>query len=241
MQTFALVHGAWHGAWCWQPLESELLTLGHEVVTVDLPCDDPNATFVTYADVVASALHNVPDVVLVGHSLAGLTIPLVASRRPVRHLIFLCALIPEPSRSLVEQMEAEPDMLNPDDIRGAGTEIDELGRSRWIDPIAARDCMYGDCTDEQAQWAFDHLRPQATAPYLQAHPFDALPEVSRTYILCTEDRLVTPDWSRRAALERLGVEALELPGSHSPFVSRPAQLARLLIQSAEDTASESRA
>lgn len=138
MPMFALVHGAWHGAWCWQSLESELVTLGHEVVTVDLPCDDPNATFSTYADVVATALHNVPDVVLVGHSLAGLTIPLVASRRPVRHLVFLCALIPEPSRSLVDQMEAEPEMLNPN--LGANTEIDELGRSQWIDPIAARGC-----------------------------------------------------------------------------------------------------
>lgn len=56
MTTFALVHGAWHGAWCWQRLTPELEERGHHVIAVDLPCDDPEAAFEDYADVAAQAL-----------------------------------------------------------------------------------------------------------------------------------------------------------------------------------------
>lgn len=88
--------------------------------------------------------------------------------------------------------------------------------------------MYADCDPRDADRAFEALRPQANAPYAVACPVDELPGARRTYVLCSEDQLVNPDWSRRASLERLGVEPIELPGSHSPFISRPNVLARLL-------------
>src|SRR5215216_4846563 len=73
--TFALVHGAWHGAWCWERLTPALEAGGHRVVAVDLPCEDATATFETYAEVVVQALDAEAEVVVVGHSLAGLTVP----------------------------------------------------------------------------------------------------------------------------------------------------------------------
>jgi pimeloyl-ACP methyl ester carboxylesterase len=92
MSTFALVHGACHGAWCWQRLTPELEGRGHRVVAVDLPTEDRSAGNVRYAEIVAESLAGLEDdVVVVGHSLAGLTIPLVAALRPVRRLVFLCA------------------------------------------------------------------------------------------------------------------------------------------------------
>src|SRR5215207_1744744 len=109
-----LVHGAWHGAWCWERLVPELDALGHRTLTVDLPSDDPAATFETYADHVIEAMSSEDhEVIVVGHSMAGMTIPLVAARRPVRRLVFLCALIPAPGSSLVEQL-SESDVLLPD-------------------------------------------------------------------------------------------------------------------------------
>jgi len=92
MTTFGLVHGAWHGGWCWQYLIPELEARGHRAVAMDLPTDDPQAGAERYAAIVVRALDSFDeDVVLVGHSLAGLTIPVVASLRPVRHLVYLCA------------------------------------------------------------------------------------------------------------------------------------------------------
>src|SRR5690349_7468589 len=90
MATFALVHGAWHDAWCWERVASVLRQAGHEVVAPQLPSDDGSADFDAYADVVCAALEGrADDVVVVAHSLAGSTGALVADRRPVRHLVYL--------------------------------------------------------------------------------------------------------------------------------------------------------
>ena len=133
MTTFCLVHGAWHGAWCWERLVPELEVRGGRVVTPDLPCEDVAAGISAYADVVDAALGDADDVVLVGHSLAGATIPLVAARRPVRALVFLCALIPTPGEPITGAM-ADGALLPG---FAASTVKDELERTYWPDPAAA--------------------------------------------------------------------------------------------------------
>ena len=113
MTTFALVHGSWHGAWCWELLTPLLEQGGHEVVAVELPSHDPSVSFDGYAEVACAALDGRDDVVLVGHSMAGHTIPLVAARRPVRRLVYSCAVVPEVGCSLADQMRDDVHMLNP--------------------------------------------------------------------------------------------------------------------------------
>jgi pimeloyl-ACP methyl ester carboxylesterase len=233
MTTFALVHGAWHGAWCWELLVPELERRGHRTVTMDLPSEDPAATFETYADVVAAALPEEPAVV-VGHSLGGLTIPLVPARREVLKLAYLCALVPALGRSFAEQVGSEEGMLSSGYETGM-SERDPEGRRTWIDPEAAREYMYADCSPDLARVAFERLRLQAGTPYLRPFPLDAYPAVPATYIVCGEDRLVGPDWSRRVASEWLGADLVELGGSHSPFLSRPAELADALEAAAGRT------
>ncbi|HEY1486097.1 MAG TPA: alpha/beta fold hydrolase, partial [Micromonosporaceae bacterium] len=96
MTTYGLVHGAWHSSWHWHLLEAALHDRGGHAVTVDLPCTDSAAGASEYADLIVEALASIDDdVVLVGHSLGGLTIPLVAARRPIRRLIFLNAMLPD--------------------------------------------------------------------------------------------------------------------------------------------------
>jgi pimeloyl-ACP methyl ester carboxylesterase len=226
--TFALIHGAWHGAWCFERLTPELEARGHQVVAVDLPGDDPAATFETYANRVVWALADERDeLVLVGHSLGGMTIPLVAARRPVRRLIYLGAFVPVPGRSFAEQLADEPDTVLPEFRAGLG-ERDEQGRSRWIDEAVAQRVLYADCDEHVAHAAFQRLRPQAQAPYGVPCGLERLPSVPATYVVCTEDRILKPQRSRRVAHDRLGAELVELPGSHSPFLSRPGELAGVL-------------
>lgn len=104
MTTFVLVHGAWHGGWCWERLAPLLQQAGHDVVVPELPTEDGSADFDAYADVVCTDLRGCDDdVVVVAHSLAGATGALVPDRRPVRHLVYLCAAVPQGGASLVDQ------------------------------------------------------------------------------------------------------------------------------------------
>jgi pimeloyl-ACP methyl ester carboxylesterase len=227
MTTFALVHGAWHGAWCWERLIPEIEGHGHPAIAVELPCDDVEAGLATYAGVVAAETADAgPDLVLVGHSLGGLTIPLVAALRPVRKLVYLCALLPSPGLSFAEQTAQEPDILMP----GFGADIarDEQGRSYWQDDDAATDALYGTCPRQLASWAVARLRPQARPPNDERCPA-RLPDVDSISLYASDDAIVNPAWSRAAAPERLGSKAVELPGDHSPFLGRPAELAEVIL------------
>jgi pimeloyl-ACP methyl ester carboxylesterase len=228
MATFALVHGAWHGGWCFDLLGAELEARGQRPVAVDLPCDDPEAGATAYAEVALRALADAgDDVVLVGHSLGGLTIPLVAAARPARRLVYLCSLLAVPGQSLIDQLRAEPDIFVPDWDAAVGR--DDLRRSYWTDAEAAIAGMYADCPRALAEDAYRRLRPQGRAASTEPCPLDALPAVPASYVLARDDAAISPAWSRRAAAERLGLEPLELPGSHSPMLARPAALADVLI------------
>ena len=225
MATFGLVHGAWHGAWCWDRLVPELEQRGHRPVAVELPASDPSAGLTRYADVIDDELGDADDVVLVGHSLGGSVIPLVAALRPVRHLVFLCALIPTAGRSATDRYKDE-DVFVPGFAGHTVTRDD--GASIWNDPAPAAAYLFSDCSDEDAAWAVARLGPQSAAPRLEPWPLDPIPPIERTSILCRDERCIRPEWSRRMSQEQLGVEAIELDGGHAPFLSRPAELADVL-------------
>ena len=228
MTTFVLVHGSWHGAWCWERLIPELEHHGHDAIAVDLPCDDIEAGCAAYAEVVIAQTARLgEDLVLVGHSLGGLTIPLVAAARPARKLVYLCAVLPRLGLSLVDQLEQEPAILTLG--FGQGIAQDELGREYWADEDKAIEAFYLDCPRQLASWAAARLRHQARAPGLEPCPLAQWPAVECVSVLTTDDAVVNPRWSRTAALEQFGATTLELPGGHSPFLSRPAELAEALV------------
>lgn len=229
MTTVALVHGGFHGAWCWDQLSPLLQKDGHRVVTMELPLEDSAATFDTYADVVCAALEDCDDdVVLVGHSYGGNTIPLVAARRPVRHLVFLCAMIPDVGRSLVEQLADEPQMLNPKYEQGLSA-LDERMCQEWTNFDIARDVFYFDCDEQIATAALHRLQPQSVNPALIPFTLTEHPRVPTTYVVCDDDRMLRPEWSRHAVRERLNARLVEMPGGHSPMLSQPNVLADLLL------------
>jgi pimeloyl-ACP methyl ester carboxylesterase len=196
---------------------------------MDLPCDDGSADFDDYADVVCDALRGCVDTtLLVGHSLGGNTIPIVAARRPVAHLVYLCAVIPRLGSSLMDQVADDPGMVNLGYLP-ALSEPDAQNRQVWADPALARRHLFADCDDTTAASAIQRLRPQALHPMLVPFPLAEFPSVSSTYIVCTDDQMVPCEWSRRVATSRLGANLVELPGSHSPFFSRPDALAEVLL------------
>jgi pimeloyl-ACP methyl ester carboxylesterase len=233
--TFGLVHGAFHGGWCWQRLVAELAARGHRSVVMDLPCDDPEAGTSRYTYVVVDALGEVPgdDLVLVGHSLGGLILPLVAARRPVRRMIFLCAFVPRPGQAFGAWLSQEPDLFppSPDDIWPVA---DPDGLLRWPAERAVR-ALYPDCPPDVAAWAAARLRRQSAAPHQEVCPLAGWPEVPASVVYGEDDLAIAADWLRRTAKD-LGTSARGLPGGHSPFLARPSVLADLLVELSAPTA-----
>jgi pimeloyl-ACP methyl ester carboxylesterase len=221
-----LVHGSYHGAWCWDLLTPELERRGHRVLAVDLPISDPTAGAEAYADVVVDAISSTSEPAVVGHSMAGLVIPLVAERRPVRQLVFLAGFLPLPGVSATQQRAGEP-IDGP--IPPTTAEWVSLGDDVWtVGPNTATELFFHDAPPDVAAWAAAKLRPQAYRVMNEPSPLAAWPSVKADYIVCRDDRALNPAWGRSAARERLGVDAVELDGSHSPFLTRPAELAELL-------------
>ncbi len=222
MSTFGLVHGGGFGAWCWERLIPELEARGRPAAAVDLTPEDQAAGAAHCAAVIAGAFAAIDDLVLVGHSVAGLIIPLVAAERPVQRLVFLHALLPRHGESVIDQFRAEPDMFNRPDMFA-------VQRPFWEDEAVANRFLLHDCAPEVAREAFRRLRPETGVLAREVTPLQSWPEVPCAYIVCTDDRTATPDWARRAARERLGVEPVEIPGGHCPFLSRPRELAEALV------------
>lgn len=266
MTVFGLVHGGWHGAWCWDLVAAELAGRGHVPVAMDLPAGDPGAGAAAYAEVVTTALATTPlldqpqqsgpcsappsrdrsappdeaerallrgveqrrsrvggGVVLVAHSLAGLVAPLVPG---VRHVVYLAAMLPEPGVSVADRARAGERMTRRGLGRGQTAAAD--GSTRW-DPDAAVEWLYPDSPPALARAAAARLRPQHWRVTDEPSPPTAWPDVPGTYVLCREDRVIDTDWAAGAAARR-GLDLVELPGDHSPFLSRPAALADLLTR-----------
>jgi len=223
---FVLVHGAYHGSWAWDFLKPALERLDHRVIAVDLPISDPTLGADEYARIVEEAIDPAMEPILVGHSMAGLVIPLVAARRPVHKLVFLAAFLPAIGMSANDQRGSEPIDGR---VAPVSSQWTDLGDDVWmIGPKTATELFFHDAPAATARWATQRLRPQSYRIYAEPTPLAAWPDVESRSIVCREDRAINPEWVRSASTQRLGVKAAELPGGHSPFLARPAELARLL-------------
>ena len=211
MMTFGLVHGAWHGAWCWRDVIAELEQRGHDAVAPDLPIDDASAGLDDYAREVVRALSGHDDVVLVGHSLASLVIPLVPGAPVGPDLVSMVT----PEFATAERFH------------------DDLGRD-VLDNESARRLFFHDCDADVAARAVSRLRPQGPRPLAEPSPLTAWPDVPSLVVLTDDDRAVSASWAVGAAKRWLDREPIVLPGSHSPFLSRPAALADALVTAADE-------
>jgi len=196
---------------------------------MDLPIEDGHATFSDYADaVLASYPTTVEDAVLVGHSLGAMVLPLVAASRPTSLLISLCGLIPNVGG---RPWDDAPPMGGPGAYQ---TETLENGSCVFRTFESARFTFYTDCDPQDARWAFEQLRAyNSTSLWDRPYPLRRLPDTPRAAIAALDDVAMTIEFSRAVTRPRLGVEPIEIPGAHSPFLARPAELADLLDQLAK--------
>jgi pimeloyl-ACP methyl ester carboxylesterase len=229
MADFVLVHGAFHGAWCWELVRPELERRGHRTFAMDLPVDQAGKSMDDYA---AFALASVAgkaadDALLVGHSMGGRVIPRMAVQRPQARLIMLCAAFAHANEE--ERLETVAAAAADDFF--SWLILDEKGRATMSREnfITA---FFQDLEVKQADAAVARLRPQwmgATAEAGAVAPYrDRVAQV----IYTTEDRVIDAEGQRNMAAARFGLSAIPLPGGHSPFLGYPVQLAEILSSAA---------
>lgn len=222
-----LVHGAWHGAWCFAALQDALDRRGIPSYAIDLP--GHGASTQPLSDMHGDARH-VADVlerigrpaVLVGHSYGGAVITQASSLHAVDHLVYLAAFALEAGESIASFNASGPRY----EVRINHTvQRHDDGTSTLVlpDAIAA---LYGDCPSEAVAAAVARLSPQPLSTFAQA--VDATPSVPRTYVTCTRDEAIHPDQQRIMA-QRCDREII-LETDHSPFLSATNAVADLLAE-----------
>lgn len=226
MATYVFIHGAGHDAWCWHRLEAELREHGHRTISMDLPCSDPTAGLADYAAVVLTAMEDVDEPpIVVAHSLGALTAPIVAAKRPTAGLVFVGAIVPAPGMALADLADVDADR----DVPMGKGDLEMLGDGTFaFTEDCARRRLYEDCDQALADAAIAHLRPQRSM-WNEVCAVDRWPDTTIRSIVCTEDKIVDRDWSIRVARDRLGIDAELIEGAHSPMLSRPAELAAMLM------------
>jgi pimeloyl-ACP methyl ester carboxylesterase len=219
--TFALIHGAGDVGWYWHLVEGELRRRGHDVVAPDLPCDDDSAGLSEYTETVVEAIGDLRDPVVVGQSFGAFTAPLVADRLPVDLLVLVSGMIPAPGE------RAEDWFANTGWERAVREQARrDGGRTGSEDPFVV---FYHDVPRALAEEALRKERRQSDTPGLSPWPPDAWPAVPTRFVLCTEDRFFPPDFMRRVVAERLKITPDEIAAGHCVALSRPKELADMLI------------
>ncbi|MFQ5829287.1 MAG: alpha/beta fold hydrolase [Candidatus Methylomirabilia bacterium] len=231
-----LVHGACHGAWCWEAVAERLEARGHRVVVPDLPghgrrvSERAKASVAGYARAVldAMALEGVSRGIVVGHSMAGLVTPKVAELAPERvtHLVFLAAVVVPDGGSLFDTFFTSTyrSMLR-GLAQGRGNKTyfypAEMAWARWMNDLPRH--------HPTVQVALAQLTPQPLCPVVERvdlKRFYAM-SVPRTYVRFLKDMAVLPE-AALASARRLGVTPVDLDLAHDGMLSQPEAVAETL-------------
>jgi pimeloyl-ACP methyl ester carboxylesterase len=244
MANYVLVHGAWHGGWCWRDVVKDLAGAGNAVHAVTLTglgershLMSPLVTLEMHIADVAGTIeaNELDDVVLAVHSYAGMIGTAVADRMPdrIRHLVYVDAVVPKPGESWsstqssatrearLAAAQASPDYSLP----APGPEAFAL-------------------TGEAAEWYRRRATPHPGHTYQAPLDFDPqrVAGVARTFVDCNQPALATIDAIRARVRDAAfwdgawtggaGARIVEMATGHDPMITRPAELASLLRECA---------
>lgn len=231
---FVLVHGAWHGGWCWNKVIPLLRSAGHAVTAVDLPgrwllpAQMAQIRPEDYVEAVGQIIETSDrPVVLVGHSLGGATVSLAAEKygARIRRSIYLAAFLVPDGKTVGAIAAADGgsrlgDAMRRDIATGASTII----------PNAARDVFYADCPEDDVRIATQLLsaEPSAMGRAIMKLSAQSFGRVDRVYIECLQDRAISIATQRAMQEALLCSNVVSLDASHSPFISRPKEVAEIL-------------
>ncbi len=240
-KTYLLVHGAWHGAWCWDKVIPLLQARGHKAIAIDLPGhghDIGRTSDISLDDYVNEIVKTANDqkgqVILVGHSMAGIVISQAAEKlgaKKISALIYLDAFLPRNGESLFSLVDATLKQLQPNASRKPtlveNIIMSEDHKTNSVNPEMAAQIFYHDCSEEDKKFALariskEPIAPLATPLRLTDVVYGVIPKY---YILCTESK----DMDKTFLSTHVPCKKVyKLASSHSPFFSLPEKLVEIL-------------
>jgi pimeloyl-ACP methyl ester carboxylesterase len=215
MATFVCIHGAGGRASSWDLVKAELEARGHQVVAMDLPCDQEVGLDAYVAAVVDAIGDRDEDLVIVAQSLGGFIAPLVAAQVPAELMVLVTAMVPRPGETGGEWW--------------ANTGHAEAVAAQGL-PDNSEETLFVHDVPEDVLASIEPPRDQTGTLFEDPWPLAAWPPVPTKFLLCRDDRFFPPGWMRVILKDRLGIEPVEIPGSHCAFLSQPRALAEALVE-----------
>jgi len=235
LAIFILIHGAYHGAWCWDKVVPILKDKGHSAIALDLPGSGKDKTPISqvtldcYTQKIFKVLDIQPEpVILVGHSLGGLSITQAAEYRPdkIKILVYLTAFLLQDGQSRLSVRDQDPESLTP-----KNTIYSEDKTYSIVNPEGAKANFCADCSEKDIAIAKSLLCSQAIAPiatpmHITQKNFGRIP---RVYIQCLQDKAISPSMQKKMYTASPCQKVISLNTSHSPFLSAPIELVAHLL------------
>jgi pimeloyl-ACP methyl ester carboxylesterase len=234
METYILIHGSWHGSWCWERVTPILQAAGHRVITPDLPGTRDNTARFT-EDVLAQWANFTADlvcaqdepVILAGHSRGGIVISEAAERVPDRigMLVYISAFLIRDGETLAQTMfrhsPSGPLLSKPS----------EDGSTTELDPVTARSTLYQLTSDADfhaaaARFVAEPVGARMTPLRLSKSRFGRVP---RAYIESMEDQAINLSLQRAMRADLPCDPVFSLPSDHCPFYSTVPELSAALL------------
>jgi pimeloyl-ACP methyl ester carboxylesterase len=245
--TFVLVHGAWHGGWCWRDVRALLEAEGARVFTPTMTgvgerahLREPVANLSTHiADIVGVIdAEELRDIILVGHSYGGMVITGVADRLKdrIRHIVYLDAALPRDGESMITQNPA----LTPEQKAGSEAQMRQLAPDgKWMAVFPPTVLGVPESNVEATAWLKRRLTPHPLASWLEPIRLvnGGAEGLARTYILCTQPVLPQSSFPVHAARIKAGEAGAgwryrEIATGHDAMVTAPDAVAALLLEAA---------
>jgi pimeloyl-ACP methyl ester carboxylesterase len=237
--NFVLIHGAWHGGWCWASVMRQLELKGHRAHTLDLagrgtnPVDHSKVTRSLWVDDVVRLIEqlDLKDVVLAGHSLGGLTISGVAVKIPqrIKRVIYVTAIVPPEDMTLMDDFVAN--MMMPE--TAAAMQEANGGLSNTMETNYFRRYFMQDGSRDLQDFVLAALTPEAVGPSGEIAPMKEFHKLDlpTSYVIC-EDDLVGGDpkkWHPGQSHRLRNPTTLSIKAGHELMFTQPVQCANALM------------